>query len=92
MSQGTYRGKLATRDLTGADALRMVADLGSRIVSQQYIVLDKETADQFALETQEQAIQAVTHKTVEMMCTMLGVEAEYSPTTNKFPVHEFTRD
>ena len=83
--------KLANRDVSDADAVRMLAELGAQDVSGKLTVMNAETRAQFVRETKEQAIreteeQAIrfaTHRAVEAVCKLLGVEATYSSATNE---------
>ena len=83
--------KLANRDVSDADAVRMLAELGAQDVSGNLTVMNAETRAQFVRETKEQAIreteeQAIrfaTHRAVEAVCRLLGVEAIYNPATNE---------
>ena len=75
--------KLAGRDVTDADAIRMLAELGANVVSGNLTVMNEETRAQFVRETKEQAIRFATHRAVEAVCKLLGVEATYNPATHE---------
>ena len=76
--------KLAGRDVSAGDAVRMLAELGARDVSGNLTVMNEETRDQFVRETEEHAIRFATHRTVEAVCKLLGVEASYNPTSKEW--------
>lgn len=75
--------KLAGRDVSDADAVRMLSDIGAKVVSGNLTVMNEETRGEFVRETEEQAIRFATHRAVEAVCKLLGVEATYSSATNE---------
>ena len=85
--------KLAGRDVSDADAVRMLSELGANVVSGNLTVMNEETRGEFVRETEEQAIRFATHRAVEAVCKLLGVEARYNPQTHEIlltipqPIH-----
>ena len=75
---------LAGRDVSDADAVRMLSELGAKVVSDKLTVMNAETRDQFVREIEEQAIRFATHRAVAAVCKLLGVEASYNQETNEW--------
>ena len=82
--------KLAGRDVSAGDAVRMLAELGARDVSGNLTVMNEETRDQFVRETEEKAIRFATQRAVEAVCRLLGVEATYNPATHEMVITRIT--
>ena len=78
------QAKLSDRDVSDGDAVRMLAELGAKVVSDKLTVMSDETRDQFVRETEEPAIRFATHRAVEAVCGLLGVEASYNPMRNEW--------
>ena len=78
------KADLADRNVSDGDAIRMLAELGANVVSNKLLVMDDETRDQFVRETEEKAIRFGTHRTVEAVCKLLGVDGSYNPETNEW--------
>ena len=82
--------KLTGRDVSDGDAVRMLAELGAKVVSDKLTVTSEETRDQFVRETEEQAIRFATKRSVEAVCKLLGVEATYNPATHEMVITRIT--
>ena len=76
---------LASAGITakGPEAVSQLVQLGSNVVLGNLTVMTEATRDQFVRETEEKAIRFATHRTVEAVCKLLGVEATFNPATNE---------
>ena len=67
----------------GPEAMTQLARVGVNVTLGNLTVMDEETRATFVRETEAQAIRFATHRAVEAVCKLLGVEATYNPATNE---------
>ena len=71
-------------EVKGPEAVTQLVRVGVNVTLGTLTVMNEQTRLQFVRETEEQAIRLATHRTVEAVCKLLGIEASYNPTSNEW--------